>query len=161
MVGMVFSSQRSVVLVQLPIPPLGPAPIRGNVPLAAAYLKLFALQRGLGAFYDIDLLPNSEANAFGDRALVRTLAERDPWLVGFTCYVWNIERTLWIARELKCLRPETRIVLGGPEITADNAWVLETADYDFAAIGEGEQTFAQLLLALVDEPTPPVPIPGL
>ena len=43
MLGMTFSIRRTVAqLVQLPIPPLGPAPIRGNVPLAAAYLKLFA-----------------------------------------------------------------------------------------------------------------------
>src|SRR5262245_39042872 len=153
--------RRTVVLVQLPIPPLGPEPIRGNVPLAAAYLKLFVSSKGLDAFYDIDILPAAQANTLGDRALVRALADRRPWLVGFTCYVWNIERTLWIARELKRLRPETQIVLGGPEITADNAWALETPNYDFAVIGEGEQTFAQLLGGLLDEPTPPVPIAGL
>lgn len=152
------STRRKVVLAQLPIPPLGPAPIRGNVPLAAAYLKLFADVKGLDAFYDIDILPTVEANTFGDRALVAALAAREPWLVGFTCYVWNIERTLWIARELKRRRPEVRIVLGGPEITADNA---ETADYDFAVVGEGEQTFAQVLLALLDDDVPPVPIAGL
>ncbi|HLJ92826.1 MAG TPA: radical SAM protein [Gemmataceae bacterium] len=155
------ATRRRVLLVQLPIPPLGPAPIRGNVPLAAAYLKLHAEQHGLRAFYELDLFPAGEANTFGDRLLVRALAERAPWLVGFTCYVWNIERTLWIIRELKHLRPEVRIVLGGPEITADNAWVLQTPDYDFAVIGEGEQTFAQLLLALVGAAGPAVPIPGL
>jgi hypothetical protein len=147
--------------VQLPIPPLGPAPVRGNVPLAAAYLAVWARQKGLDAFYDVTVLPAAEANACGDRALVATLAQRDPWLVGFTCYVWNIERTLWIARELKRRRPGVRIVLGGPEITADNAWVLESPDYDFAVIGEGEQTFAALLLGLLDDDVPPVPIPGL
>src|SRR5262244_2674968 len=92
---------RTVVLVQLPIPPLGPGAIRGNVPLAAAYLKLFAKSRGLNADYDIRLFPPRQANTLGDRALVRALAAQQPWLVGFTCYVWNIERTLWIARELK------------------------------------------------------------
>src|SRR5581483_10081655 len=124
--------KRSVWLVQLPIPPLGPEPVRGNVPLAAAYLKLWAEKRGLGSFYDIHLFPPAQANNLGDRALVAALAERKPWLVGFTCYVWNIERTLWIARELKRLQPEIRIVLGGPEITADNSWVLATDAYNFA-----------------------------
>jgi radical SAM superfamily enzyme YgiQ (UPF0313 family) len=153
--------RRSVLLVQLPIPPLGPEPIRGNVPLAGAYLQLFAASRGLDALYDIASLPATDANTLGDRALVRALAERRPWLVGFTCYVWNIERTLWIARELKRELPELRIVLGGPEITAENAWVLQTGDYDFAVIGEGEQTFAQLLLALLGDAVPPVPLAGL
>jgi hypothetical protein len=153
---------RSVWLVQLPIPPLGPQPIRGNVPLAAAYLKLWAEKKGLGTYYDIGIVPAAEANTLGDRALARALAARKPWLVGFTCYVWNIERSLWLAHELKRLHPEVRIVLGGPEITPDNAWVLDSADYDFAVIGEGEQTFAQLLLAILeDETAPAVPIPGL
>jgi radical SAM superfamily enzyme YgiQ (UPF0313 family) len=152
---------RHVLLVQLPIPPLGPALVRGNVPLAAAYLKLFAEGRGLGSYYDIELFPAREANTLGDRALAAALAGRRPWLVGFTCYLWNIERTLWVARELKRRRPEVRVVLGGPEITADNAWVLDGDDYDFAVIGEGEQTFADLLLALLDEEVPPVPVAGL
>ena len=155
---MSFPPRRTVLLVQLPIPPLGPAPIRGNVPLAAAYLKLFAESRGLGRFFDIGILPVNLANALGDRALVAALAERDPWLVGFTCYLWNIDRTLWIARELKRLRPDVYIVLGGPEITPDNAWVLESADYDFAVIGEGEQTFAELLTGLIENNNPRGPV---
>jgi radical SAM superfamily enzyme YgiQ (UPF0313 family) len=153
---------RRVLLVQLPIPPLGPAPIRGNVPLAAAYLKLFADARGLGADYTIDVFPAALANTLGDRALVEALAAREPWMVGFTCYLWNVERTLWIARELKRRCPRTKIVLGGPEITSDNAWVLNSPDYDFAAVGEGEQTFAALLLGLLGgEDVPPVAIDGL
>jgi len=96
-------------------------------------------RRGLNEFYDINIFPAHLANALGDQAMVAALFERDPWLVGFTCYVWNIERTLWIAHQLKRHRPGVRIVLGGPEITPDNDWVLGTRDYDFAVIGEGEQ----------------------
>src|SRR5438132_1741608 len=94
MVLMSLTPRRTVVLVQLPIPPLGPAPIRGNVPLAAAYLQFFAEQHGLGQSYDIQIFPAADANTLGDRALARTIARHEPWLVGFTCYVWNIERTL-------------------------------------------------------------------
>ncbi len=149
------AQRRRVVLAQLPIPPLGPGMVRGNVPLAAAYLKLFALQRGLADAFDIEILPAVHANSLGDRALVATIVEREPWLVGFTCYVWNIERTLWICHELKRLRPDLRIVLGGPEITPDNQWVLDTPDYDYAVIGEGEQTIVELLAMLRDRPAMP------
>jgi radical SAM superfamily enzyme YgiQ (UPF0313 family) len=155
------SRRRTVLLVQLPIPPLGPAPVRGNVPLAAAYLKLFAENRGLAHDYDIRILPPTEANSLSDHALAAAIVRRRPWLVGFTCYLWNIERTLWIAREVRRLCPGVRVVLGGPEITADNAWVLDSDDYDFAVIGEGEQTFSNLLVALLDDETPPVPVAGL
>src|SRR3954454_16101667 len=73
----------------------------------------------------------------------------------------NSEQTLWAARQLKRLRPDVRVVLGGPEITPDNAWVLQTPDYDFAVIGEGEQTFAELLRRLPGDEVPPRSIPGL
>ncbi len=159
--GMAAPPGRNVLLVQLPIPPLGPDPIRGNIPLAAAYLKLWAQRRGLGDIYSIDILPAPLASALGDRALAGEIARREPWLVGFTCYLWNVERTLWVAREVKRLRPGVRVVLGGPEVTADNRWLLETPDYDFAVIGEGEQTFVSLLLGLLGDETPPVPVAGL
>ncbi len=135
------------LLVQLPIPPPGPQPIQGNVPLAAAYLKLFAQRQGLEG-WRIEILPARLSNRLGDRALVAAILDRGPRIVGFTCYLWNIQRTIWIARQLKAARPELRILLGGPEITSDNRWVLEDAAIDLAAIGEGEQTFVDLLSAL-------------
>lgn len=142
-----------VLLCQLPIPPAGHAPVRGNVPLAGAYLKMFTELRGLGDRYQIDLLPTPEANTLGDAALVDAILARDPWLVGFTCYLWNIDRTLWIAERLKARRPELLVLVGGPEITADNRWTLDHPVVDYAAIGEGEQTFVELLTAL-DVATP-------
>jgi hypothetical protein len=74
MVSMSRTTPRTVLLVQLPIPPLGPTPIRGNVPLASAYLKLFAERKGLGPFYTIEVFPARQANTLGDRALVEALA---------------------------------------------------------------------------------------
>ena len=56
-------SKRKIILVQLPIPPVGPEPIRGNVPLAAGYLRLFARLRGLESHYDIDIFPTFAANS--------------------------------------------------------------------------------------------------
>ncbi len=147
------------LLVQLPIPPPGPQPIEGNVPLAAAYLKLFAHRRGLKG-WQIEILPARLCNRLGDQALVAAILDRGPQIVGFTCYLWNIQRTMWIAQQVKAARPEVRILLGGPEITADNRWVLEEPAVDLAAIGEGEQTFFDLLSAL-DSGQPTEGIPGL
>ncbi len=139
-----MSSRRRVLLVQLPIPPAGPEAVRGNVPLAAGYLKLHAQRTGLGSGCDIDILPAGEANALGDRALVETICAREPDLLGFTCYLWNVDRSLWVAAEVKARLPRTRILVGGPEITTDNRWVLESQAVELFAIGEGEQTFAEL-----------------
>src|SRR5690242_16307438 len=126
--------KRRVLLVQLPIPPPGPGPIRGNVPLAAGYLKLLARSRGLEDGYEIEIFPSSLANRLSEEGLASEILKRRPWLVGFTCYLWNIERTLWIARRIKELDPQVQIMLGGPEITADNGWVLADPAIDFVAI---------------------------
>ncbi|MFO1078122.1 MAG: radical SAM protein [Planctomycetota bacterium] len=139
-------SDRPVLLVQLPIPPAGPDPVRGNVPLAAAYLALFARRRGHRA----EILPSRAASHLGDHALVAELCARRPAVLGFTCYLWNIDRTLWLAQRVRERLPDVRIVLGGPEITVDNDWVLGHEFVDFAVFGEGEVTFTELLDGLRD-----------
>ena len=154
-------SRRKILLAQLPIPPVGPQPIKGNVPLAAAYLKLYARNRGLEESFEIDLFPPPLANTLGDLALVDAILAREPWLVGFTCYLWNIDRSLWVATELKRRQPHVRIIIGGPEVTADNDWVLKHPAIDYAAIGEGEQTFAEILIALREHGEVTRPIDGL
>jgi hypothetical protein len=145
-----------VLLVQLPIPPHGWEPVRGNVPLAAAFLKLFARRCGLEKFYDIELLPPHLANTLGDQGLILEILARRPAIVGFTCYVWNVERSVWLARQLKRLRPELRVMVGGPEITPDNTWVVQQSAIDYAITGEGEPAFVELLTELADD-RPPAP----
>ena len=49
--------RRLVLLVQLPVPPPGLEPVRGNVPLAAGYLKLHAIRQSHGRTCQIDILP--------------------------------------------------------------------------------------------------------
>ena len=125
---------------------------------------MYAERHGLAAHYEIDILPTLAANTLGDSGLVQEILAAEPWMVGFTCYLWNIQRTLCIAERLKEARPDLQILLGGPEITADNDWVLRHDAVDFAAIGEGEQTFCELLQAMrphsgVDPAR--TPIPGL
>lgn len=159
-------SRRRVLLCQLPIPPVGPTPVHGNVPLAAGYLKMYAELKGVGERYAIDILPTPEANNFGDAALVEAILRRDPWMVGFTCYLWNIDRTLWILEQLKARKPELITLVGGPEITGDNDWTIRHPAVDYAAIGEGEQTFVELLNAIevdgkLSRLAAPFGIPGL
>ena len=135
--------------------------IHGNVPLAAGYLILHARSRGLDQHYQFEILPPPIANYRSDLGIVEEILARRPDIVGFSCYLWNIDRTLWIASQLKRLRPEIIIVLGGPEITNDNAWVFASGVIDYAAVGEGEQTFSELLEAMLAGEEGRRLIPGL
>ena len=66
-------------------------------------------------------------------------------IVGFSTYVWNGNRSLAVARELKASRPETLIVFGGPHVPDDAEPFLRAHPYvDVVCHGEGEQTFFEL-----------------
>lgn len=97
---------------------------------------------------DITVIPRLLADHGGDAAIVAWLAAFEPGLVGFSASMWNVDRSLWISRRLRESRPGTRVVLGGPEVTA-GAGVLASPHADFFVIGEGEQPFARLLEDLV------------
>lgn len=151
----------SALLVQLPVP--GSPAL--NTPLAAGYLKAYAEARGLGAQVAIAILPRDLADHAGDAALVEAIVARRPDLLGLSLYTWNSERTLAIALRVKARLPDLLVLGGGPEVQADNPWLLAHPALDLAAIGEGEQTFAELLAALVAAPRPALAqlatIPGL
>ncbi|WP_332689367.1 B12-binding domain-containing radical SAM protein [Halalkalibacter lacteus] len=78
--------------------------------------------------------------------IVSDLYDRKPDVIGFSCYIWNIEETIKVINMLKKVLPETKIVLGGPEVSYDTKEWLETLEnVDFIVVGEGEETFKQLL----------------
>jgi radical SAM superfamily enzyme YgiQ (UPF0313 family) len=69
-----------------------------------------------------------------------------PDAVGFSCYVWNVEEVLQICADLRPQLTHTRIVLGGPEVSARAAEVLYAHPaVDAVAVGEGEITFGELM----------------
>ena len=72
----------------------------------------------------------------------------DPFLVGFSCYVWNMEYNKTLARMIKEKYPDCLIVFGGHNIPF-NPDLLDTEPYlDFLMHGEGEFGFVNLLKAL-------------
>lgn len=75
--------------------------------------------------------------------------KQKPNVVGFSCYIWNINETVAVIKRLKKVLPNVKIVLGGPEVTYETKPFMEQhPDIDFVVVGEGEQTFLELLQAL-------------
>jgi hypothetical protein len=130
-----------VLLMQLPVPN-NPAT---NVPLAAGYLKAHAQARGLLGRIEIDILPRALADHAGDALLVAEIVARRPDVLGISLYTWNSERSLAVAARVKVQVPNVLVVVGGPEVQRDNEWVLRHPAVDVAVIGEGEQTFCEIL----------------
>lgn len=66
-------------------------------------------------------------------------------LVAFSCYIWNITQTLLVAEKIKELSPDTKILLGGPEVSYDYDNVISKPCVDFIITGEGEIPFKEFI----------------
>lgn len=78
--------------------------------------------------------------------IVSDIYQKNPNIIGFSLYIWNIEESIKVMRILKKTNPDLVIIAGGPEVTYDyDKWLLKVPEIDFIVIGEGERTFKQLL----------------
>jgi anaerobic magnesium-protoporphyrin IX monomethyl ester cyclase len=78
--------------------------------------------------------------------IVSDLYQKIPNVVGFSLYIWNIEESIKVMRMLKKVKPDVKIVVGGPEVTYDyDYWLERVPEIDVIVIGEGEKTFKHLL----------------
>ncbi|MDO5414815.1 MAG: DUF4080 domain-containing protein [Bacillota bacterium] len=74
--------------------------------------------------------------------------KRDADIIMFSCYIWNKAFMGKLLEDLATVRPEVKIWLGGPEVSFDGAKILEEfPNVRGVMMGEGEETFAQLLKA--------------
>lgn len=79
-------------------------------------------------------------------------AEAD--LYGFSCYIWNIGVMLELAADLKALRPDALIWLGGPEVSYATDRFADAAGVDYIISGEGEAAVKVLARAAADGAPP-------
>lgn len=78
--------------------------------------------------------------------ILEDIYRRNPDVVGFSCYIWNILYVKEIVRELKKVMPAITIWLGGPEVSYDAPQMLaEFPEVELIMLGEGEETFTRLV----------------
>lgn len=107
--------------------------------IAIRYLKAYAQPE-----FDVELTEYTIKDPTMN--IVTDLIRKKPNIIGFSCYIWNIEETIKVVNMIKKIDPSIIIVVGGPEVTYDyNDWMDKVPAFDFIVIGEGEQTFKQLL----------------
>jgi anaerobic magnesium-protoporphyrin IX monomethyl ester cyclase len=66
-------------------------------------------------------------------------------VVAFSCYIWNISRTLTVASLIKQTNPHCKILLGGPEVSYQWDDIIASPNIDFIITGEGEIPFTAFL----------------
>lgn len=110
--------------------------------LALRYLKAYAESE-----FDVEIAEYTIKDPA--MTIVSDLFRRKPDVIGFSCYIWNIEETITVIDMLRKVLPEAKIVLGGPEVSYDTEeWMNRLHSVDFIVMGEGEETFRDLLREL-------------
>lgn len=94
----------------------------------------------------------TEIMEFSGDSTVQEIAEeiinRKPDIVGFGCYIWNIENIIRITEIIRAVLPKTVIVLGGPEVSYEYDEFLPHCDY--LICGEGEYALYHLVKSVKD-----------
>jgi len=86
--------------------------------------------------------------------IVEELLALEPEVIGLGIYIWNVVETTQVVRLLKTLRPDIKIVLGGPEVSfeTESQEICRLADH--VVTGWGDVSFPRLCRALLDGPKP-------
>ncbi|MBL7932593.1 MAG: B12-binding domain-containing radical SAM protein, partial [Bacteroidia bacterium] len=66
-------------------------------------------------------------------------------IIAFSCYIWNISQTLEVAKKIKALNPNSKILLGGPEVSYEYESVIARDEIDYIIVGEGETGFSEFI----------------
>lgn len=130
--------------IQLPVPDHHAFYAAANRPLGAAYMIAFARRHCRRNCWEAEILPEDLANYGGDAAIVDWAGNGGFDALFFTLYLWNRDRSLFLARSVKRNRPEILTVMGGPEVTEEQS-LFDFPGADILCVGEGEEFFARFL----------------
>jgi radical SAM superfamily enzyme YgiQ (UPF0313 family) len=81
--------------------------------------------------------------------VLETLLARSPRVVGVGVYIWNVEQATKLVADLKRVRPDVVVVLGGPEVSyeTEEQEIVRLADH--VVTGEADLAFADLCEAIL------------
>jgi radical SAM superfamily enzyme YgiQ (UPF0313 family) len=76
--------------------------------------------------------------------VLESILAHDPKIVGVGVYIWNASESLELVADLKRVRPDITVILGGPEVSheVDQQEIVRLADY--VITGEADLAFAEL-----------------
>lgn len=86
--------------------------------------------------------------------IVEQLLHANPNVIGFGIYIWNSIETLDVIRMLKLVKPDIKIVLGGPEISFETSQQELYKVSDHVITGQADHAFQQICTQILNGETP-------
>ena len=81
--------------------------------------------------------------------IAEKLLAHEPKIIGFGIYIWNVTETTEVIAVIKRIRPEIKIILGGPEVSYETEGQPVVALADHVITGEGDLKFAEVCRELL------------
>ena len=124
-----------------------------NARYTHASLGLRYLQANMGELQDqteiMEFVIGGKTTEFAERLLAK-----NPTIIGFGVYIWNVEETARLVALLKRVAPHIKIILGGPEVSYETAEQAIVKDADYVITGWGEITLPDLCRQILNGPQP-------
>ena len=86
--------------------------------------------------------------------IAEALLARNPKIIGFGVYIWNVVPTIEVIAAVKRVRPDIKIILGGPEVSyeTENQPIVQFADHVITS--EADLKFAEVCRTLLERRPP-------
>ena len=115
-------------------------------------LSLRCLRANLGGLHDRSVIVEFD-NSLSPQVAAEKLLAHDPKIILFSIYIWNLIVTCETVLILKRIRPELKIVIGGPEVSYEYEDSLTVQLADHLVCGEGEGVIEELCRDLLNGKT--------
>ncbi len=103
-----------------------------------------------------ELQSDAKILEFSINDAVQTIAEKllinSPNIIGIGVYIWNAKEVNELLHILKKIAPNTKIILGGPEVTHE-PFRVNFDEADFIIQGEGDISFYELCKKIINKST--------
>src|SRR5688572_641110 len=82
--------------------------------------------------------------------MLETILPKGPKIVGLGVYIWNVEPATRLVADLKRVRPDITVIVGGPEVSyeMDQQEICGLADY--VITGEADLAFAEVSRGILE-----------
>jgi len=119
--------------------------VKAPPPLGLLYVASFIRNKN----HEVRVL-DARVKRSSDKDIARYLTEYRPEVVGISLLSVEAEAGHHLARIVKNLLPSCKVILGGPYPTSEPEDILRNECVDAGVVGEGEESFSELLNELSD-----------
>lgn len=90
-------------------------------------------------------------------SILSEILEHEPKIVGIGVYIWNVVEVTQLVADLKRLRPDILVIVGGPEVSYEAQELALTEMADYVISGDADLEFARLCQACLSGTAPREP----